>query len=956
MRRRFDGFEENTRRYRRPRLIDDDHVGFRLLDPSANVHHQYYLDIPEPPRAPEPYKISGASSSMTRAHRRSSFVILADAIEPTSRSVGGSPTHEQRIIRSPLSPTRVIPGGRSSPFRPRGFKGPLPHAQSRPQSPPVPARRFIQPKSLSQGNSPRKQSLIPQPRGGLVSHRSNLKNKERDKWERRSGRYVTKIPRSSSLKTSRAKQNRPAAETIRGARPSTKSVKNNATNVKSGGVVTGTANKAGVPGKANGNPASKSPDKKINRSPTKIPVRYSAFATGGVASNNGGGGGGGGGRFIKISDNNSDDKKEINSPTVSSESSSVPATTTDESVVIGSAETSTPAPALQISADKSSDKKENDHGLIDLLKHPAKGEGTKSVVSATTTTAVQPLKIDATNIIPHSTVSETAAVVTSNNENNNSNNNKDDKKILPEQTKPNSTSKVDNNPEAKAKAKEEIKTKEESKDGKIKPEDKPPEVQEVQAVVEPINVEAVVKVGNGNEEKKTREDLKIQETKAERSLDEGDKKLKTDETDRAIEVAGSLNPVGDKRQENGSSGDNERTDQGRDKGRNHGSETSLKSSNGLSTGSVESIRSTDTGVSLNTVRGVSSAREKRGTHVVKRSQEIETLSGNVMHVESQRNGEPAIVEVTEPTVAVIQPTDTSQLGAAATRRERFLKWRNSAVKRLQDRWSNTKAKGTNMKCFNFRSHKKNVAQLSQINQQQEPKSAKTKKPNAWSCFKPACCRNVRAGSRIAPAETTTCCRPEKSCCFPCKPISWCRLPSWCSCKKKETTRDIRAKHSLTSVAPPPLSEEQKSKIPDVLIEHNSVMRAAIPCLPVPLAWFCLVWNVLLPGTGTIWSGLFNLCIGQPRFAATSSARSRLGAFIVDIIVGVSQAFTVLFCLVGWGWSIWWGVTMIRLARKWKRFKAAEASSNDLEAGGDIDGGLPAPGVPTQALREMERAR
>lgn len=484
---------------------------------------------------------------------------------------------------------------------------------------------------MSQGNSPRKQSLIPQPRGGLSSHRVNLKNKERDKWERRSGRYVTKIPRSSSLKTP-AKKTRPA-ETIRGAKPSTRSVKNNATNVKSGGVVTG--NKAGVAGKANGNPAGKSPDKKINRSPTKIPVRYSAFATGGVASNNGGGGG----RFIKISDNSSDDKKEINSPTLSSESSSVPATTTDESVVIGSAETSTPVPALQVSAgksaDKSSDKKENDHGLIDLLKHPTKGEGTKSVVSATTTTAVQPLKIDATNIIPDSTVTETAAVVTSNNDNNN----KDDKKSLPEQIKPNSNSKVDNNPEAKAK--EEIKTKEESKDVKTKPEDKPAEVQEVQAVVEPINVEAVVKVGNGNEEKKTREDLKIQETKAERSLDEGDKKLKTDETDRAIEAAGSLNPVGDKRQENVSSGNNERTDQGRDKGRNHGSETSLKSSNGLSTGSVESIRSTDTGVSLNTVRGVSSAREKRGTHVVKRSQEIETLSGNVMNVESQRNGEPA---------------------------------------------------------------------------------------------------------------------------------------------------------------------------------------------------------------------------------------------------------------------------------------------------------------------------
>lgn len=52
-----------------------------------------------------------------------------------------------------------------------------------------------------------------------------------------------------------------------------------------------------------------------------------------------------------------------------------------------------------------------------------------------------------------------------------------------------------------------------------------------------------------------------------------------------------------------------------------------------------------------------------------------------------------------------------------------------------------------------------------------------------------------------------------------------------------------------------MSQESKAKIPDVLVEHNSVMRGAIPCLPVPLAWFCLVWNFLLPGTGT-----FNLNI------------------------------------------------------------------------------------------------
>ncbi|KMQ98270.1 protein spec3 [Lasius niger] len=158
--------------------------------------------------------------------------------------------------------------------------------------------------------------------------------------------------------------------------------------------------------------------------------------------------------------------------------------------------------------------------------------------------------------------------------------------------------------------------------------------------------------------------------------------------------------------------------------------------------------------------------------------------------------------------------------------------------------------------------------------------------------------------------------------------------------------------------------EPKAKLPDVLVEHNSVMRGAIPCLPVPLAWFCLMWNVLLPGTGTVWSGLFNLCTGQPRFSPVAGLKSRLGALIVNLVVGVGQLFTVLFCLVGWGWSIWWGVNMVRLAskrllityrRKYKRFKASEAASNDLEARGGEPGPLP-PGVPSQALREMERAR
>lgn len=77
----------------------------------------------------------------------------------------------------------------------------------------------------------------------------------------------------------------------------------------------------------------------------------------------------------------------------------------------------------------------------------------------------------------------------------------------------------------------------------------------------------------------------------------------------------------------------------RTRNENRGSDVSLKSSTGVSTNSIESVRSTDTGVSVNTVRGVSSPREKTGVHTVKRPQEIETLSGNIVRVE--QNGEPA---------------------------------------------------------------------------------------------------------------------------------------------------------------------------------------------------------------------------------------------------------------------------------------------------------------------------
>jgi Ectodermal ciliogenesis protein len=70
--------------------------------------------------------------------------------------------------------------------------------------------------------------------------------------------------------------------------------------------------------------------------------------------------------------------------------------------------------------------------------------------------------------------------------------------------------------------------------------------------------------------------------------------------------------------------------------------------------------------------------------------------------------------------------------------------------------------------------------------------------------------------------------------------------------------------------------------------------------------------------GTILSGAFCLCFGRPRFSAEDRPEERLGTFCLNIMVGVGQLFTVLFCLVGWGWSIWWGTIMVKLASEYNK--------------------------------------
>ncbi|XP_073845384.1 mechanosensory transduction mediator stumble isoform X2 [Musca autumnalis] len=139
------------------------------------------------------------------------------------------------------------------------------------------------------------------------------------------------------------------------------------------------------------------------------------------------------------------------------------------------------------------------------------------------------------------------------------------------------------------------------------------------------------------------------------------------------------------------------------------------------------------------------------------------------------------------------------------------------------------------------------------------------------------------------------------------------------CRKKKVAASESRRQSIR--APPP--EDTRRKLHVDLVEYTSKMKGAIPVLPLCLAWFCAICNIVIPGLGTLLSGFFCVCVGIPRFSHYDSAKARLGSLIINIIVGMAQLFCVLFCFVGWGWSIWWGTIMLKCAKKLSKIRKVE---------------------------------
>ncbi|XP_076667961.1 mechanosensory transduction mediator stumble isoform X2 [Andrena cerasifolii] len=1026
----------------RMRRIDDGYASrpppFRVLAaPDGNYLAPPSIP-PPPPRAPEPYKIAPSSTSSSRAHRRSSFVIIADS-RPASPET--------------RSPSPTLATGRASPFRGRGFKGPPPRSKSRPQSPdPADARRRGRNDrrvSVSQQSSPRR-SLIPQPtRQRSTSLSKSNERLSSPKFGRRGDsrtrlnttdsrnrlnaygnsnstsnlaarRQVTRTP--SKLSPIQGTPTKPEKTSHFTPRNRSKDAARSPPSKLQKVTISPSKNARNLKRPSQEKTSRKATSKEHPTSPSKIPLKTNKVSSNSLNP----------ARFITITDQPAEkSKKGADKGSKEGRAGSQQANGSSQS----GKQSGTGSKESQSSGKNSSSAdRASNLDLIDLLKQTSAATGTSSVVNTTATTAVQPLHIDA-NAAPldkdaaerkNPEKTRSQADPPNSKPSNSSNSDSQGKQVQSSQatseerssnppssksTKPsNNYNRAKGGPDSRTdspvptetssshsksnsvgqpaknfakvngtgtgsatvrSSRNQNSTNEQTAKGSRSSEQKSDESGPAQTApatnaTKASEAEATNDLAkNSSSKEMIRSASRItsatakQEDSRTMSKPTPDPETKTAAIANSGSMAGNTvvgQPTTATKANNVSAmagavnGSKTVTSAGAKRPEDHGSGTSVKSSTGMSVDSIESVRSTDTGVSVDTVRGVSSPREKTGMHVVKRPQEIETLSGNVVHLE--QNGEPTVL--------------TAANGVGERPPDRLLaRWKRS-LSRCCECWPSMRclACRTNPKGLAWPRNTSRTTVVSNRNQaSQQPATNATEEgapTGCWPKFKNRCrCKRLREvrccsrRSRIAPAEAAVCCPPERRFGAICR-----RVFDNCKCKRNaeiERTRNIRAKHSLTSVAPPPLSEEPKAKIPDVLVEHNSLMRGAIPCLPVPLAWFCLVWNVLLPGSGTVWSGIFNLCAGQPRFSAVAGLKSRLGAFVVNLVVGVGQLFTVLFCLVGWGWSIWWGVTLVRLARKYKRFKASEAASNDPEARGGEGAALP-PGVPSQALRGVERAR
>lgn len=107
--------------------------------------------------------------------------------------------------------------------------------------------------------------------------------------------------------------------------------------------------------------------------------------------------------------------------------------------------------------------------------------------------------------------------------------------------------------------------------------------------------------------------------------------------------------------------------------------------------------------------------------------------------------------------------------------------------------------------------------------------------------------------------------------------------------------------------------KQHGNVTVTVREKHGSFRAAVPCMPLPIAVVCCILNIIAPGLGTLLSAFTVFCCGYTESATPCRA------FGWNILGGLLQAVTFVF-IVGWIWSISWGMTFVTLASEYRHEK------------------------------------
>lgn len=145
-----------------------------------------------------------------------------------------------------------------------------------------------------------------------------------------------------------------------------------------------------------------------------------------------------------------------------------------------------------------------------------------------------------------------------------------------------------------------------------------------------------------------------------------------------------------------------------------------------------------------------------------------------------------------------------------------------------------------------------------------------------------------------------------------------------------TTVDRSSKPHTVHIREPPVSDTRQpttSGMQQTAVwseQKHGPLHRAIPSMPLPLAVIACILNIILPGTGTLLSAFSVFCCGT-----TTRISRPVVACLLNILSALLQLATFLL-IVGWVWSITWGMAFVQLASSTGRQHQSTTAHVDVQ--------------------------